>query len=126
MNDIEGSTKSFNELLSDKFEKKTITKTDLNKIFDMDFMEKWFLDANYSDEFEQLTSEKTDDLDNLIDQYVDKIFYNEEKIIWSERLLSSAYSPYSVIVAGYRVILQFSLAGTMAYSSCPSTIKSGA
>ena len=91
LNDIEGSTKSFNELLSDKFEKKTITKTDLNKIFDMDFMEKWFLDANYSDEFEQLTSEKTDDLDNLIDQYVDKIFYNEEKIIWSERLLSSAY-----------------------------------
>lgn len=63
----------------------------IDKIFEMDFADKWFLNPNYSDEFEDLLSTDNNDFDALIDQNIDKVFYSEEKQVWSERLLTAAY-----------------------------------
>lgn len=91
LNDIEGDTNTFEEILSKKLNFKKLDHDDLEKIFEMDFMNKWFLDANYSDEFEQVTATLPDDFDNLIDENLDKVFYKEEHNIWLNRLLTAAY-----------------------------------
>ena len=58
---------------------------------DMEFIDKWFLDADYSDEFEELVNAKTDNFDNLIENNLDKVFYDEEKAVWSNRILTASY-----------------------------------
>ena len=63
-------------------------------------MEHWFLDSEYSTEFEEFLDKmnrmlKSDinavDFDKLVNENKDTIFYDEEKHIWRERLLVSAY-----------------------------------
>ena len=58
----------------------------------------WFLDANYSDEFEELLEElKTNNnLDELLEKHIEKIFYPEEKASWIQKLIMSAYIKYSI------------------------------
>ena len=89
--DIEGDNRAYKDILASKLEQKQLYETDLNKIFEMDFTDKWFLDANYSDEFEEITASDTDDFEKLVSENTDKVFYPEEKQVWSERLLSAAY-----------------------------------
>ena len=58
----------------------------------------WFLDGNYSDEFEDLVVEmkSTKDLDALVEKYLPNVFYAEEKESWIDKLLMSAYIKYSI------------------------------
>ena len=58
----------------------------------------WFLDGNYSDEFEDLVVEmkSTKDLDALVEKYLPSVFYAEEKESWIDKLLMSAYIKYSI------------------------------
>ena len=58
----------------------------------------WFLDGNYSDEFEDLVVEmkSTKDLDALVEKYLPNVFYVEEKESWIDKLLMSAYIKYSI------------------------------
>ena len=58
----------------------------------------WFLDANYSDEFEELLEElKTNNnLNELLEKHIEKIFYPEEKASWIQKLIMSAYIKYSI------------------------------
>lgn len=91
LNDIEGDARTYKEILSEKLTPKKLTLTDLEKIFNMDFTDKWFLDANYSDEFELLTEQKLEEPDKIIDENVNKVFYPGEAATWSDRLLTAAY-----------------------------------
>ncbi len=58
----------------------------------------WFLDENYSDEFEELIEnlKEAKDLNELVDTYFDKVFYPEETTSWVKKLLMSAYIKYSI------------------------------
>lgn len=58
----------------------------------------WFLDANYSDEFEYLIKElkRIDDLDELVSNNISKIFYEEEKMSWIKKLKMTAFIKYSI------------------------------
>jgi hypothetical protein len=51
------------------------------------------LDYKYSDEFENLLKalKDTKDIDSLVEQNIDKVFYSEEKIEWINKLILSAY-----------------------------------
>ena len=79
------------DTLTEKCKRKKLSGKDLDKIFQMDFMNKWFLDANYSDEFEELINTKTTDFEDLVISNVKKVFYPEEEKIWSKRLLMCAF-----------------------------------
>lgn len=70
----------------------------IDKLVDMKISSHWFLDAGYSDEFEELLEKlKTNDnLDELIIDYTDKIFYPAEKESWIKKLITSAYIKYSI------------------------------
>ena len=85
--DIE--SENYIELLEKNLKRFKLCKKDLNYILEMDFIDKWFLDANYSDEFENMLDKF--DFENLVNENVDKVFYKEEKEIWSNRLLMCAF-----------------------------------
>ncbi len=70
----------------------------IDKLSDMKISSHWFLDANYSDEFEELLEElKTNNnLDELLEKHIEKIFYPEEKASWIQKLIMSAYIKYSI------------------------------
>lgn len=98
--DIDYENQDFKTILSNKYKAMELSEDDLEKIMNMDFMAHWFLDSEYSSEFEEFLQTlnqhlKTDlgtfDFDRFIKDNLDNIFYSEEKIIWRERLLMCAY-----------------------------------
>jgi hypothetical protein len=70
----------------------------LKKLDEMKVSSHWFLDADYSDEFDELLSDLKDakDLDKLVADYKDKIFYEEEKKSWADKLIFCAYIKYVI------------------------------
>ncbi|MBQ8168445.1 hypothetical protein IJZ97_03415, partial [bacterium] len=94
LSDIDFKNKSFEEILSTQFKRRKLTETDLDTIYSCSFMNKWFLNPNYSDEFEELCNIRTDNLENAIVSCVDKVFYEQERRVWTDRLLSVAYLEY--------------------------------
>ena len=63
------------------------------KLEEMKVSSHWFLDGDYSDEFDELlkNSKGNEDLNSVINFYADKIFYKEEKDSWIKKLCMSAY-----------------------------------
>jgi hypothetical protein len=64
----------------------------------MGISKRWFLDYQYSDEFEQLLKDlqKNDNLDEVIKSNYDKVFCVEEKISWVQKLLVCAYIKFVI------------------------------
>ncbi len=93
--DIDCKYCSIEDNLNKNLKIKKLSQIDLEKITSMDFMDKWFLDAGYSDEFEALLKETPGNFEHIISSYIDKIFYTEEKSVWSRRLLMSAYLKFA-------------------------------
>ena len=89
--DIEYDNKSFNEILKSQLSEQEATQEDLNYILDDTATEKWFLNAGYSDEFEALCEATPENFDKLVEENVNKVFYQEEKLIWTNRLLNVAF-----------------------------------
>lgn len=96
--DIDCDEKYIDEIIKNEF---MPDKTNINIIKSLDEMKissHWFLDADYSDEFEELLKElkNTNNLDELIRNYKDKVFYTEEKVSWKNKLIFCAYIKYSI------------------------------
>jgi hypothetical protein len=97
--DIEPETTNIKEFLAAKLEKTKLSKTEFEKILMDDFLDLWFLNETYSTEFEDFMSNlnavleqnENIDIDFLIDEDLDNVFYPDEKDVWSERLLMTAY-----------------------------------
>lgn len=89
LTDIEEDGRELKEILAEIL---TPSKLDgIDAVTDMDFIQKWFLNPNYSDEFEEMLNSDNTDFDTLIDENLDKVFYDEEKFVWYERILMAAY-----------------------------------
>ena len=58
----------------------------------------WFLDYQYSDEYENAlkTLKQEQNLDLWIDKNLDNIFYEQEQQEWTKKLLVSSYIKYSI------------------------------
>ncbi len=71
-----------------------LTNKEFEEILKYDFTDFWFLNENYSDEFENFINilNKTEPIDyeQIIDENLEKIFYPEEYQIWSDRILNAA------------------------------------
>lgn len=99
MTDIEVEETDIKSFLGKNFTSITsVVPEDLEKLSDADFMQYWFLDHHYSSEFEAFLEiadtevmTKGFDFDELIDNYVTKVFYQDEYEIWKNRLLTCAY-----------------------------------
>ena len=71
---------------------KELSDKDFENILQSDFTDFWFLDEKYSDEFEDFLelANKTlpKDFDKIIDENLDKVFFDEEYKVWTERILN--------------------------------------
>ena len=102
MTDIEPEEPNFDEILSKYYEVREVSRDDLSDILGADFTERWFLDPNYSSEYEAfleiLDVEILDtnfDIDGMIDEYLTKVFYTDEYNVWKERLLVTSYMKHA-------------------------------
>ena len=99
MADIKFEHKPLKDILDNMLAKREISHDEFNSVLNSDFSVHWFMDAHYSDEFEQFIAELNDnlkinedvDLDKVVDKNIDKVFYPEEKEVWSHRILNCAY-----------------------------------
>ena len=75
-----------------------VTKDVIDQLDKMNVSTHWFMDYQYSDEFENvLKNIKTaENLDALVENNLNKVFYDEEKTEWIEKLIMSAYIKYSI------------------------------
>lgn len=98
--DIDYNNRNFEEILADYFTGEKIGSNDINNVLSQDFCGHWFLDSEYSTEFEDFLKELNQnlkenpqnvDFDKIADENYLKIFDEEEKGIWSKRLLVCAY-----------------------------------
>lgn len=99
MTDIEIRDSDIESVLNKTFTSiASVSEKDLERLSDADFMQYWFLDSHYSSEFEAFieiadTEVLTDgfDFDELINNYVNKVFYQDEYDTWKKRLLMCSY-----------------------------------
>ena len=96
--DIDFDNESISKILHEQILPTKTDNTIIEKLQKMKISSHWFLDAHYSDEFEELIKEAKSqhNLDKLINQSIDKVFYPEEKIAWTDKLLMSAYMKYAI------------------------------
>ncbi len=80
-----------------------LSSDDMNKIYDLSFVQKWFFDAEYDDEFKNVISNLNDkllkndfdlNLGNVVAESLAKIFTSQQKNILDKRILSSSYLKY--------------------------------
>lgn len=71
-----------------------LSQKQFEEILVYDFTDYWFLNSTYSDEFEEFLREietiSCEKYDEFIDQNVEKVFYPEENIVWTNRILNCA------------------------------------
>lgn len=96
--DIDYDSETIEQILQEQILPEKTDKSIIAKLQEMKVSTHWFLDAHYSDEFEELIKDAkaNNNLDELITNNIDKIFYPEEKKSWTEKLILSAYLKYSI------------------------------
>ena len=96
--DIDSEDKNINEVLEANISPANIDETIFEKLNDMKVSTHWFLDGYYSDEFEDLlkSAQGNEDLESIINEYKDKVFYPEEKESWIKKLLIASYIKFVI------------------------------
>lgn len=103
LSDVEEEPVPIELTLASKFEKKTLTDADFEKIYQSDFIQRWFLDTESNDEFNSLMNDLNDkfaadnfevDFDSVIEENLDAIFSKKDRTIISKRILMCAYLKY--------------------------------
>ena len=71
-----------------------LNSDEFEEILKSDYTDFWFLDEKYSDEFEEFlelaNNTNTKDFDKIIDENLEKVFFDTEYKIWSDRILNVA------------------------------------
>ncbi|MCM1339011.1 MAG: hypothetical protein NC191_05015 [Muribaculaceae bacterium] len=98
LSDIDFEEQMIDEILEELVIPGEVTDLTIEKLTKLKVSARWFLDANYSSEFEELLSKLhgENNIDNLVDENLDKVFYEEEKQEWIQRLLMSAYIKFAI------------------------------
>lgn len=96
--DIDFDSEQIETILSEQIIPAKIDKTIISTLDEMKISTHWFLDCNYSDEFTVLLKELKDsqDLNELVENNLEKVFYKEEKNTWEKKILMSAYIKFVI------------------------------
>ena len=90
-------------IMEDKFKKEELSKKDFDKICLSDIAQKWFIDADFSDEFAEFITKinkefkagKYDfNIDEQIEENLETIIPKKDEKKWKKRILTSAYLKY--------------------------------
>lgn len=103
LSDIQEEKVPLELILKSKCEQKPLSVNDLENIFMFDFVQKWFFDTEYNEEFRDLISELNDkvkinnfdiDFESAIQKHFDKIYTANQKALLDKRLLMGTYLKY--------------------------------
>ena len=96
--DIEYDEQLIEEIVKEHVLPAKIDENIFLKLEDMKVSVHWFLDSDYSDEYEELLKDIKNgaDLSNILTEYTNKVFYQQEKESWLKKLIISAYVKYSL------------------------------
>lgn len=96
--DIDFDAEPVDKILKEQILPAKPDKLIIETLLNMKISSHWFLDANYSDEFEDLIKElkTSENLDELVFENLNKIFYEEEKLSWVKKLKMVAFIKYSI------------------------------
>ncbi len=96
--DIDYDKNSIEEILEEQVIPQKVSVSDIDKLEKLKISAHWFLDYQYSDEFEDALKDlKTEqNLDAWVTQNLDKVFYKEERQEWTKKLLICAYIKFSI------------------------------
>lgn len=95
--DIDYDKEPLDEILENQVIPKNINIEDIKKITKNSAYERWFLDYEYSIEFQNLLKEikHVKNLDSLIENNIDKVFTSDEIVGWIRRIIYCAYISFS-------------------------------
>lgn len=96
--DIDCDPEPIEQILKEQILPAKIDDSIIEKLSNMKISEHWFLDFNYSDEFQAMLKEikSTENLDNLIVSNMNNVFYENEKNAWQQKLLMAAYIKFVI------------------------------
>jgi hypothetical protein len=96
--DIEFESQTLDEVLTEQVCPDEVDSSAIDELVEMGISKRWFLDYQYSDEFELLLKDlqNNDNLDDVIKSYYDKVFCLEEKISWVQKLLMCGYIKFAI------------------------------
>ena len=96
--DIDSEDEYFDKIVKEHIIPQKVDDSIIKELDNMKVSSHWFLDADYSDEFEDLIADVKNEsnLDKLVADYKTKIFYKEEKQCWINKLIFSAYIKYVI------------------------------
>ncbi len=103
LSDIEIEHVPIELILKSQLEKKALSEDDLEKIYILDFIQKWFFDTDYNKDFKFLIADLNIrigandfkiDFESIVKQNLNNIFSVEQKTILDKRILMSAYLKY--------------------------------
>lgn len=96
--DIDFDAEPVDKILKEQILPAKPDKLIIETLLNLKISSHWFLDANYSDEFEDLIKElkTSENLDELVFENLNKIFYEEEKLSWVKKLKMVAFIKYSI------------------------------
>lgn len=103
LSDIEAEPVPIELILKTEFTSKTLSEEELNKVFMLDLIQKWFLDIDYNEDFKALIDDLNSkimsndfsfDFNQIVDDSLSVIFTSSQKNLFDKRILMSAYLLY--------------------------------
>lgn len=96
--DIDFDSEQIETILSEQIVPAKVDRIIITELDDMKISAHWFLDCNYSDEFTILLKELKgcQNLNEVIENNLEKVFYEEEKTAWNQKLLMAAYIKFVI------------------------------
>ncbi len=96
--DTDFDSREVEEILEEQIMPAKVDFDVVEKLDKMNVASHWFLDYQYSDEFEQFLQniKIAENLDALIESGIESVFYAQEKTEWIKRLVMSAFIKYSI------------------------------
>ncbi|MBR1424944.1 hypothetical protein IJ579_05225 [bacterium] len=96
--DVDFEAKPIEQILKEQIIPENIDDSIFEKLDKMKVSTRWFLDEHYSSEFESLikTLATNNNLDKVVEDYTEIVFYPQEKSSWMKKLYMSAFIKYSI------------------------------
>lgn len=102
LSDIEIQHVPIELILKTEFKQNHLSEKELNKIYMLDFIQRWFFDTEYNNDFRNLVQDLNKkitmnfdfDFEDAVEENFDNIFSVEQKNVLDKRILNSTYLMY--------------------------------
>lgn len=96
--DIDFDAEPLEQILKEQILPTKVDDSIIKALSEMKISEHWFLDYNYSDEFQTMLGKikSAENLEELVESNLDNIFYENEKKAWYQKLVMAAYIKFAI------------------------------